>query len=481
MKLDIDYLQYITKDEILIMIAIEKGMSNHEWVPVTLIEKLSHLKRGVVHKVLRGIGKQKLIDHTMKNYEGFKLNYLGYDYLALYTFLRRGQIRQIHYKIGCGKESDIYLCEDPKGQEMVLKLTRLGRTSFKSVRQNRDYLKGKTQFNWLYLSRLSSLKEFLFMQALHANGFPTPKPIDSNRHAILMSRIPGVPVCKCKVLKNPSDVYNQAMNMVKDLARNGLIHCDFNEFNLMIGPEEKLTVIDFPQMVSTAHVNAETYFQRDVECVKVMFWRKYKFCNKDELNISVYDYPADKRLDHEIQASGFGNDKEDKSDMKMFDILEEVYAAERGHGAEGEEEDYDEDQESDNDESRGSEADESDEDPCEDAGEDVDAGELPEKRVKKNSTTMDPEEMITEEKSEQPALDGEDKEGQEKLGDAESDGEDGDKKMRLEEIKGAKADKAIGKVIKKKFKKRFAKKKNPNKPKDLRDMNQNRVGVEIVD
>jgi hypothetical protein len=94
---------------------------------------------------------------------------------------------------------------------------------------------------------------------------------------------------------------------------------------------------------------------------------------------------------------------------------------------------------------------------------------------------MDPEEMITEEKSEQTAGDGEHQEGQEELGDAESDGEDDDKKMRLEEIKEEKADKAIGKVIKKKFKKRFAKKKNPNKPKDLRDMNQNRVGVEIVD
>ena len=165
MKLDIDYLQYITKDEIKIMVAIENGMRNHEWVPITLIEKLSHLKRGVVHKILRSVGKQKLIDHTSKPYEAFKLNYLGYDYLALYTFLKRGLIREIKYKIGCGKESDIYLCEDREGQEMVLKLTRLGRTSFKSVRQNRDYLRNQTHFNWLYLSKLSSLKEFLFMQA----------------------------------------------------------------------------------------------------------------------------------------------------------------------------------------------------------------------------------------------------------------------------------------------------------------------------
>lgn len=86
MKLDIDYLQYITKDEIRILTAIEMGMRNHEWVPTTLIEKISHLKRGVVHKILRSVGKQKLINHTQKNYDGYQLNYLGYDFLALYVF-----------------------------------------------------------------------------------------------------------------------------------------------------------------------------------------------------------------------------------------------------------------------------------------------------------------------------------------------------------------------------------------------------------
>ena len=29
------------------------------------------------------------------------------------------------------------------------------------------------------------------MQALYKSGFPTPRPVDSNRHAILMSLIDG--------------------------------------------------------------------------------------------------------------------------------------------------------------------------------------------------------------------------------------------------------------------------------------------------
>lgn len=37
----------------------------------------------------------------------------------------------------------------------------------------------------------------------------------------------------------------------------GLIHSDFNEFNLMVDEQQVVTVIDFPQMVSISHRNAQ--------------------------------------------------------------------------------------------------------------------------------------------------------------------------------------------------------------------------------
>ena len=43
-------------------------------------------------------------------------------------------------KIGVGKESDIYLIRSNENKLMVLKLARLGRASFKTVKNNRDYL-----------------------------------------------------------------------------------------------------------------------------------------------------------------------------------------------------------------------------------------------------------------------------------------------------------------------------------------------------
>jgi RIO kinase 2 len=135
--------------------------------------------------------------HTGKNYDGYALTYMGYDYLALRVFIKRGHIKRVGLKIGMGKESDIYICstDDPERPSVIIKFARLGRTSFRSVKANRDYLrKGRDCNSWLYFSRLASLKEFAFMKALYDKGFPTPVPIDANRHGICMSLIKGFPM-----------------------------------------------------------------------------------------------------------------------------------------------------------------------------------------------------------------------------------------------------------------------------------------------
>lgn len=52
-------------------------------------------------------------------------------------------------------------------------------------------------------------------------------------------------------------LYDELMNLILKLGSFGVIHGDFNEFNLMLTDEGKPIVIDFPQMVSTSHPNAE--------------------------------------------------------------------------------------------------------------------------------------------------------------------------------------------------------------------------------
>lgn len=145
MKLVVTCLRYLSKEDFRVMEAIELGMRNHEVVPVELISSLAKLRHGGIHKFLSNILRYKLVAHTNTEYNGYRLSYLGYDILALHTLLMRGVITSVGSQIGVGKESDIFEAIDENGNEIVLKIHRLGRTSFRSVRRNRDYMSGQSR------------------------------------------------------------------------------------------------------------------------------------------------------------------------------------------------------------------------------------------------------------------------------------------------------------------------------------------------
>lgn len=276
MKLDPSSFRYLGKQEMRALTAVEMGMKNHELVPVPLIEKIANINRRSVNNLIKILLRYKLVAHDGKRYDGYKLTYLGYDFLALRTFVERGVISAVGMQIGVGKESDIHICKDSNDRTVILKLHRLGRISFRSIKRNRDYLKKRQSASWLYLARLSALKEYAFMRALFDHGFPVPEPIEQNRHAIVMSYVEGTPLHHIKNLHDPGAVLDTMMSSISRLARVGLIHGDFNEFNVMLGKDEQVTIIDFPQMITTKHENAKMYFDRDVECVKNWFARNFR-------------------------------------------------------------------------------------------------------------------------------------------------------------------------------------------------------------
>ena len=96
--------------------------------------------------------KHKLVAHNGVKFDGYKLTYNGYDYLALQALTKRGHLNGIGRRIGVGKESDIHTCEAEDGTAIAAKLHRLGRVSFKTVKANRDYHHGQYR-TWMQLAR----------------------------------------------------------------------------------------------------------------------------------------------------------------------------------------------------------------------------------------------------------------------------------------------------------------------------------------
>ena len=408
MRFDLTALKYLTKDDFRVLTAIEMGMRNHEIVPVDLIQSISKIRNTSVRRILANLLKHKLIKHTKIQYDGYSLNFLGYDFLAIHSLIKQGILVQIGTKIGVGKESDVYLCyvkntnseiseeqynqikeniltenalkeqnrqkkleeknnindgnketeekNDEKNEEeekeesseeeeeisylqndlpktiqtvvgeltiACIKFARLGRTSFRAVKSKRDYVKSQTHYNWLYLSRLSSQNEYKNMKGLYSHGFSVPRPYGYNRHAIIMEYVPSYPLNKVEEIKDKNTVYHKMMDFIYKLGTNGLIHGDFNEFNILlnINKPDEIVVIDFPQMISIHHPEAENYFKRDVQCVKNYFLKKFNLTFDEDLKFS--DIKQIGFLDQELKAYGYKKEEKKKREIKNEEVNEE--------------------------------------------------------------------------------------------------------------------------------------------------------------
>ncbi|RIB22691.1 RIO1 family-domain-containing protein [Gigaspora rosea] len=250
MKLDAKLLRYMNTDEFRVLTAVEMGSKNHEVVPTPLIAQIAGLRNGGSHKILGELAKKNLISRvTNAKYDGYRLTYGGYDYLALKTFVKRGSVDSVGNQIGVGKESDIYVVADENENQLALKIHRLGRISFRTIKSNRDYLQKRKSASWMYMSRLAAMKEYAFMKVLYENGFPVPEPIDSVRHCVVMELIDAYPLRQITDVQDPGQLYSDLMNLIVRLAQHGLIHGDFNEFNILIKENGNPVLIDFPQMV----------------------------------------------------------------------------------------------------------------------------------------------------------------------------------------------------------------------------------------
>nr|GAT54921.1 predicted protein [Mycena chlorophos] len=340
MKLDATDLRYVTPDEFRVLTAVEMGSKNHEVVPTVLIAQISGLRNGGVNKLIGSLAKRNLVSKVQNSkYDGYRLTYGGYDYLAMRALSKRDSMHSVGNQIGVGKESDIYIVADADGSELVLKLHRLGRISFRAIKEKRDYLGKRKSASWMYMSRLAAQKEWAFMKVLHEHGFPVPRPVDQARHCILMELIDAYPLRQIAEVPSPGNLYSTLMDLIVRFAHAGLIHGDFNEFNILIRRETgEPVVIDFPQMVSTSHENAEWYFNRDVECIRTFFRRRFRYESAlyprfksimNEEGVATGDF----RLDVMVSASGF-KQKDMKTLEEYMEAVKEEEPGESSHESE---------------------------------------------------------------------------------------------------------------------------------------------------
>ncbi|CAO4363637.1 unnamed protein product [Caenorhabditis nigoni] len=303
-RMNVSMMRYLEGDHFRVLIAVEMGMKNHEVVPLALVSSIAGIHRGGVLRTLNDLCKHQLVAfERSKKFDGYRLTIRGYDYLALRALCSREIVGSVGNQIGIGKESDVYVGGDPDLNDLCLKFHRLGRTSFRKIKEKRDYHKKRKSASWLYLSRLAAAKEFAFLKALQERGFPVPKAVDVCRHLVVMQLVVGQTLCNVNHVEDPAALYDRLMALIVKLARHGVIHGDFNEFNLIMLEDERIVMIDFPQMVSIDHPNAEFYFDRDVTCVRTFFKRRFDYESEDWPKFDEIERKGN--MDVLLEASGF--------------------------------------------------------------------------------------------------------------------------------------------------------------------------------
>ncbi|NXS45978.1 RIOK2 kinase, partial [Balaeniceps rex] len=293
-KLNVVMLRYLSREHFRVLTAVEMGMKNHEIVPASLIASIASLKHGGCNKILRELVKHKLLAYERtKTFQGYRLTNAGYDYLALKTLSSRQVVNSVGNQMGVGKESDIYIVANEEEQQFALKLHRLGRTSFRSLKNKRDYHKHRHKMSWLYLSRLAAMKEFAYMKALHDRKFPVPEPVDYNRHAVVMELIDGYPLCQVRQMEDPATVYSELMDLIVKLANHGLIHDG---------------IVLCRSLLLSGHILLILYRK-----LSTIMWCSVCFSRK-----KTYFYFFPRRecsLDREIAASGYTKEMQEDSEL----------------------------------------------------------------------------------------------------------------------------------------------------------------------
>jgi RIO kinase 2 len=251
---------------------LEHGMRFSEWVKESDIPQFSRLDAQDVSYRLDRCMDRELLERKTIQYTGYQLTFEGYDALALRAFTERDTFDEFGAPLGVGKESDVYEVRSYK--PLALKYHREGYTQFREVRKEREYTADREHVSWMYTARKAAEREHGILEALYPD-VAVPQPIDHNRHAIVMEKLPGAELANATLEDaQATGVLDLILREVATAYEAGYVHADVSEYNVFVG-EGGVTLFDWPQAVATDHENATELLRRDVANVAGYLKRKH--------------------------------------------------------------------------------------------------------------------------------------------------------------------------------------------------------------
>lgn len=205
---------------------------------------------------------------------GFALTKEGVEAMALKDYVKKDLIFALGAIIAKGKESDVFEAVTEEGSVYALKLYKIGRTSFTSVRKKR--VRESAEFrSWMTANYEAARREYDALRKLEGLSDAFPKAIAYSRSTVLLEELSGVRLSQRPGLRDPAEALRRIIEAMRlAFVDRGLVNADLSEYNILTDGAA-VWLIDWPQAVTSSHPNSEDLLAHDVKAVVTFFARAY--------------------------------------------------------------------------------------------------------------------------------------------------------------------------------------------------------------
>lgn len=260
----------LNKSDFKILKVFASSLKNRQFLNLPTLSQYSNLSQSLIEHHLKRLVKFGLIS---KSNIGYTLLVTGLDIYVLKILSNSNIITAIGPQIGIGKEAEVYLAHDSLEQDKILKMFRLGRSSFKQIKRKRDVNTGTN--SWLLLNIETAKKEYDILTYLKDSSTSFPSPLNRSFHCIVMEPIYGSRLSDIENLDYPELVLEKIISNMTIAYRKGYINGDLNEYNILVN-DDNIFILDWPQAVRVDTTNADVLLTKDVNNIIKFFSRKFE-------------------------------------------------------------------------------------------------------------------------------------------------------------------------------------------------------------
>jgi len=263
-----------------------KSLKDEEWRTLAGLERstsgygtpdlgrLSRMSRLPPERVLFATGSLEKKGLVSRRGQGFALTREGVEAMALKDYVKKDLIFALGAIIAKGKESDVYEALTEEGAVYALKLYKIGRVSFTSVRKKR--VRENAEFrSWMTANYDAARREYHALRKLEGLSPTFPRAVAYSRSTVLLEELSGVRLSQRPYLENPQRALTTVLGAVRTAYLGaGLVNADLSEYNILTDGAA-VWLIDWPQAVEASHPNSSELLGHDIRAITTFFRKAY--------------------------------------------------------------------------------------------------------------------------------------------------------------------------------------------------------------